>query len=104
MRNDGPTPAGLQFVPVDGRDTPQPESPSISHESKNDGVATSEPQDIFHERPKPPPSKGPARGTPQPTRVQDDPPPLQVVPQKPVDTRGMVRIPRGEFKMGSPKT
>ena len=113
--NDGSPVSAVPSVSVDveGPGTTQPAIPRIFHEAENvppSGPATDKPPSppIFHEAKSPPPppshrlatTKPPA---PQPASALNEPAPPQAIPLKPVDTHGMVRIPGGEFKMGSPE-
>jgi len=112
--NNGSPVSGMPSVSVDGGGpvTMQPANSRIFHEVENiprRGPATTEPPPprIFHEVENPPPPQrhGPATTeppAPQPAGALNEPAPLQAVP-RPVDTHGMVRIPGGKFKMGSPE-
>lgn len=115
-RNGRSTPSGMPSVSGDGRDpvTTRPAIPGISHQPENiprPGVATTKTPapPIFPETRNPRPAEDHRPATtkppvPQPASALNEPARLQAVLLKPVDTHGMVRIPRGEFKMGSPGT
>jgi formylglycine-generating enzyme required for sulfatase activity len=113
--NGGSPVSGMPSVSVDveGPVTTQPAIPRIFREAENiprSGPATDKPPSppIFHEAENPPPPPSHRLATtkplaPQPAGALNEPAPPQAIPLKPVDTHGMVRIPGGEFKMGSPE-
>jgi sulfatase modifying factor 1 len=113
--NDGSPVSARPSVSVDAGSpvTRQPAIPPTFPETENipsPGPKTTKlpPPPIFPEaeNPPPPPSHRPATTkppAPQPADALDDPARLPAVPLKPVDTHGMVPIPGGKFKMGSPE-